>query len=48
MADYLSGMEDDITINASFDSWCPGCGEEIEEGDMITLIEGEWVCQTCL
>lgn len=34
-------------IVAGFDSRCPGCGEQIWEGDEIGLVDGEWVCETC-
>ena len=33
---------------AMFDSRCPGCSEKIEEGDVITLCNGEWVCEDCV
>jgi formylmethanofuran dehydrogenase subunit E len=35
------------TTTASFGAKCPGCGEWIEEGDDIFLVEGEWVCVSC-
>lgn len=33
-------------IEADFSQKCGGCGGEIEEGDRITVIDGEWVCWT--
>lgn len=33
---------------ASWPQKCPGCGEQITEGDEIGLIEGEWCCAYCV
>ena len=33
---------------AEFPKKCPGCGEYIEEGDVIGVVDGEWVCEACL
>lgn len=35
------------TIDAAFESPCPGCGSLIEEGDPITMVGGEWLCEGC-
>jgi hypothetical protein len=35
------------TMAAEFDSECPGCFEQIDAGDTITLIAGSWVCPDC-
>jgi hypothetical protein len=35
------------TMAAEFDSECPGCFEQIDTGDTITLIAGSWVCPDC-
>lgn len=35
-------------IDARFSGKCPGCGEHIAEGDRIGLVDGDWVCETCV
>jgi hypothetical protein len=35
-------------ITAGFDSRCPGCGEQIGEGDPIGLVDGDWCCGGCV
>lgn len=35
------------SLRAQFDSRCPGCGDQIHEGDLIRLVDGEWLCETC-
>lgn len=32
---------------ATYGGKCPGCGEQIVEGDPIFLVEEEWVCESC-
>lgn len=36
------------TIEAHYPGKCPGCGEWIEEGDSLTIIDGDWVCNNCV
>lgn len=35
-------------IEARYGGKCPGCGERIEEGDSIGVVDGEWVCESCV
>lgn len=35
-------------IEARYDGKCPGCGEKIEEGDDIGLVDREWCCRECV
>jgi hypothetical protein len=35
-------------IVAEFESECPSCGERIEPGDQIGLVEGDWSCDQCV
>lgn len=35
-------------IHARFDGRCKACGMDIEEGDLIGLVDGEWCCQDCV
>jgi formylmethanofuran dehydrogenase subunit E len=35
-------------IEAEFACKCPGCGEWIAEGDRIGVVDGDWVCATCV
>ena len=35
-------------IPARFWKRCPGCDELIEEGDLIGIVDGEWVCAACV
>lgn len=35
-------------ITASYDSKCPGCGSQIEVGDEIGRVEGDWCCADCV
>lgn len=36
---------------ARFGSKCAGCGDDIEEGDLVVRLPdeegGDWVCETC-
>lgn len=35
-------------MKAKFDSVCPGCGDDILEGDEIMRdYSGQWVCERC-
>ena len=36
-----------VSVEASFDSRCPGCGDAINAGDRIFLLEGQWVGRCC-
>lgn len=36
------------TSEAQYDGKCPGCGGDIERGDRIAKVEGDWVCDVCL
>jgi hypothetical protein len=33
---------------AGFSGKCPGCGEQIAEGDAIGLVDGDWCCEDCV
>jgi hypothetical protein len=35
-------------IEAEFGCKCPGCGEPIEPGDQIGVVDGEWICAECV
>ncbi len=35
-------------ISARYDGKCPGCGEQICEGDRIGRVDGDWVCENCV
>jgi hypothetical protein len=35
-------------IHAGYAQKCGGCGEDIEVGDTIGMVEGEWVCENCV
>lgn len=35
-------------ITAGYASRCPDCDGPILEGDDIGLVEGEWVCESCV
>lgn len=35
-------------ISAQFSSKCPGCGGDIEEGERIGLVDGDWCCELCV
>jgi formylmethanofuran dehydrogenase subunit E len=35
-------------IEAKWDKKCPGCGESIYEGDKIGIVDGDWVCESCV
>ncbi len=35
-------------IQARFSNRCPGCGEDICEGDIIGKVDGEWCCEVCV
>lgn len=35
-------------IEARYDGKCPGCGEQIKEGDDIGLVDREWCCEACV
>lgn len=35
-------------IKAQYGGKCPGCGEDICEGDPIGRVDGEWVCAGCV
>jgi hypothetical protein len=35
-------------IEARYPKKCPGCGDQIDEGDDIGMVEGEWVCEDCV
>lgn len=35
-------------IPARYPGKCPGCGERIEEGDLIGKVDGDWCCEGCL
>lgn len=35
-------------ISAHYSTKCPGCGEQIEEGDPIGLVDGDWCCEECV
>lgn len=35
-------------IFAQWPKKCPGCGDEIDEGDLIGLVDSEWVCSECV
>lgn len=35
-------------IAANYRKKCPGCGEQIEEGDQIGKVDGDWVCADCV
>ena len=37
-----------MTVKARYGSKCPGCGERIEEGDDIGLVDGDWCCSECV
>ena len=42
------GEEPDLPrTDASFATSCPGCGNEMVEGDRIYLVAGEWSCRDC-
>ena len=38
---------DNPTTSAKFDSECPGCFEQINAGDIVTLTGEGWVCPDC-
>jgi hypothetical protein len=35
-------------ITARYEGRCPGCGEPIEEGDQIGMVDEEWCCERCV
>lgn len=37
-----------IVISAGYSGKCPGCGNPIEEGDAIGLVDGDWCCEDCV
>lgn len=43
------GTQEPTSMEASFDSRCPNCDEEIYEGDFIFKDEAidMWVCESC-
>lgn len=35
------------TMNATRGGRCPGCDDRIREGDLIGVVDGEWLCEEC-
>lgn len=35
-------------IQARYTTKCPGCGERIEEGENIGMVDGDWCCEMCV
>ena len=33
---------------AAYNEMCPGCGDPIDEGDRIGLVDAEWCCEDCV
>lgn len=36
-----------VVTEAKYASRCPGCDEEIDSGDRIARVDGNWVCWWC-
>jgi hypothetical protein len=35
-------------ISARYAGKCPSCGQQINEGDGIGLVDGDWSCEDCV
>jgi hypothetical protein len=43
-------QNEDIDLPHAEAEWggkCPGCGERIDVGDVIYLVDGDWVDESC-